>query len=174
MTLRALIIEDEKLVAWSLREHLTKLNFNTTTTEYAKEGIDFIKGQTPDLLFLDYRLPDLTGLDVLKRIQDEIPNMVVFFMSAYGTEEVSIEALKLGAYEYINKPVNLEEVTVMVNRAFAHREKLHKMTLLEKQEEKLYILFPRRADRNRTRPPYPAATLCNSLAACIAFVRRAE
>ncbi len=140
MTLRALIIEDEKLVAWSLSEHLKNMQIETVITEFGRNGVKKIKLDPPDILFVDFRLPDVTGLEVLKEIKSFASNMVIFFMTAYGTEEVSIEALKLGAYEYLNKPINFDEVTLMLERALKQKELIQKISLIEKEEKKRYQL----------------------------------
>jgi DNA-binding NtrC family response regulator len=140
MTLQAIIIEDEKLVAWSLSEHLKKLKFNTAIFEYGEEGIKRALGEPPDVLFVDYRLPDLTGIDVLQKLQPISDQTIFFFMTAYGTQEVSVEALKLGAFEYLNKPVNFEEITVLLRRALKERKRSQEINLLKEQEEKTFRL----------------------------------
>lgn len=137
---RALIIEDEKLVAWSLSEHLKKMGFVTTLTEFGKPGIEQALKDPPDLIFMDYRLPDTNGIEILHQLQPIRDESIFFFMTAYGTEEVSIEALKLGAREYLNKPVNFEEITVMVSRAMKEKEKAKEISILKHQEKQRFQL----------------------------------
>ncbi|NOZ75869.1 MAG: sigma-54-dependent Fis family transcriptional regulator [FCB group bacterium] len=137
---RALIIEDEKLVAWSLSEHLKKMGFVTTMLEYGKPGIEQALKDPPDVIFMDYRLPDTNGIEILRQLQPIRDESIFFFMTAYGTEEVSIEALKLGAREYLNKPVNFDEITVMVSRAMKEKEKSKEISILKQQEEQRYQL----------------------------------
>ncbi|MFQ6605349.1 MAG: sigma-54-dependent transcriptional regulator [Fidelibacterota bacterium] len=138
MTLRALIIEDEKLVAWSLSEQLKKMNIETTITEFGRDGVQKIKSDPPDILFVDFRLPDISGIEILREIHPLSSSIIIFFMTAYGTDAVSVEALKLGAYEYLNKPINLEEVSLMVERAIEQQDKIKKMDRIEEEEEKRY------------------------------------
>ncbi|RMF06554.1 MAG: response regulator, partial [Candidatus Neomarinimicrobiota bacterium] len=138
--LHALIIEDETLVAWSLSEHLKKIGFETTITESGQEGIRQALEDPPDVIFLDYRLPDTNGIEILRELQPIRDETNFFFMTAYGTEQVAIEALKLGAREYLNKPVNFDEVTVMVTRALREQEKSREISVLKHQEEQRFQL----------------------------------
>ncbi|MFQ6613781.1 MAG: sigma-54-dependent transcriptional regulator [Fidelibacterota bacterium] len=137
---RAVIIEDEKLVAWSLGEHLRKLDYDTITTEFGEEGVQIAMKDPPELLFVDYRLPDINGIDVLKQLQPIKEDTVFFFMTAYGTTEISVEALKLGAFEYLNKPLNFEEITVLIKRAIKERQLSHELTALKRREDNVYQL----------------------------------
>ncbi len=139
-TPHALIIEDEKLVAWSLSEHLKKMGFATSISEFGKPGIEQALHDPPDVIFMDYRLPDTNGIEILRQLQPIREETVFFFMTAYGTEEVSVEALKLGAREYLNKPVNFDEVTVMVRRALEEKEKSREISILKQQEEQRFQL----------------------------------
>jgi DNA-binding NtrC family response regulator len=70
-----------------------------------------------DLLVLDYRLPDTTGLKILERVRVEMPEISVVMMTAYGTVESAVQAMKLGAFDYLTKPVNLDELSVVVQKA---------------------------------------------------------
>ncbi|MFQ6609857.1 MAG: sigma-54-dependent transcriptional regulator, partial [Fidelibacterota bacterium] len=135
---QALIIEDEKLVSWSLGKFLEKSGFQVSISEYGKEGIKMAGKNPPDLLFVDYRLPDITGLDVLQELQEIKDETIFFFMTAYGTEEVSIQALKLGAYKYLNKPINFDELTILIGRALDKKETIHSLDLLKKHEQELF------------------------------------
>ncbi|MFH1851498.1 MAG: sigma-54 dependent transcriptional regulator [Candidatus Neomarinimicrobiota bacterium] len=131
MNLRALIIEDEKLVSWSLQEHLKKIGFEITITEYGGQGVTHALQDPPDVLFVDFRLPDMNGIDILRELQGIRNETVFFFMTAYGTDKVAVEAMRLGAFRYLNKPVNFDEVTVLIEMAFKEREKSQKISILE-------------------------------------------
>ncbi len=136
MHLSAIIIEDEKLVAWSLAEHLKSLGMQVAVTEFAREGIEMALKDPPDFLFVDYRLPDLDGIEVLRSLQTIRDQSIFFFMTAYGTEEVSIEALRLGATEYLTKPVNFEEITLFIDRALRERNQSKTIHLLKECQRK--------------------------------------
>ncbi|NOZ03557.1 MAG: sigma-54-dependent Fis family transcriptional regulator [FCB group bacterium] len=140
MTLQAIIIEDEKLVAWSLSEHLKKLKFNTLIFEFGEEGIEKALNDPPDILFVDYRLPDISGIEILQKLQPIKEHTIFFFMTAYGTQDIAIEALRLGAFEYLNKPVNFDEITVLIHRALKERKRSQEINILKEREEKIFQL----------------------------------
>ena len=111
-----LIVDDEDLVRWSLRERFTR---DGCTVIEAATAADAIRRLEPgvDLVLLDMRLPDGDGLEVLRRIKELAPDTPVILMTAFSSVESAVEAMKLGAYSYVAKPFNLDEVAVVVANA---------------------------------------------------------
>jgi DNA-binding NtrC family response regulator len=140
MNLQALIIEDEKLVAWSLKKHLQKSSIEARVSKKGEEGIRAALASPPDLVFIDYRLPDITGIEVLQRLQSIRRQTIFFFMTAYGTTEIAVEALKLGAFEYLNKPINFDELSILTEKALEQRGLALERGLLKEREEELFSL----------------------------------
>jgi DNA-binding NtrC family response regulator len=114
---RILIVEDEKLIRWSIQSRLAEQGYTVHEAETGKHAFAALEQEDFDLLLLDFRLPDTTGLEILRRVHQEAPETSVVMMTAYGTVESAVEAMKLGAFDYLTKPVDLDELSLVVQKA---------------------------------------------------------
>lgn len=114
---RILIIEDEKLIRWTLRQRFVEEGYLVDEAASGPEGLAKLAENTFDLVMLDYKLPDLTGLDVLRKLREEDQDIVVLMMTAYSNVENAVEAMKLGAYDYVGKPFKMDELLLTVTKA---------------------------------------------------------
>jgi two-component system, NtrC family, response regulator AtoC len=110
-----LVVDDESLIRWSIKERLTAAGFKVKEAQTAAEGLA-IAGEGVDLVLLDYRLPDADGLSVLKRIKEADPDTVVLMLTGHGSVGVAVEAMKQGAFHYVAKPFDLDELTLLVEK----------------------------------------------------------
>ncbi|MBU0637376.1 MAG: sigma-54 dependent transcriptional regulator [Planctomycetes bacterium] len=117
MKIRVLIVEDESLIRWSLRQKFEERNYRVTEAEHGQAALDSLDTQAYDVIMLDYKLPDMTGLDILRHLRDVDHDAVVIMMTAYSTIESAVEAIKLGAFDYIAKPFQMEQLLFVVDKA---------------------------------------------------------
>ena len=114
---RVLIIDDEKDVHYSFRRLLEKEPLDILSAESGDEGIRIAKKSHPDLIVMDIRMGQQSGLDTLKEIRQINPRQVVIMMTAYGTSQTAIEAMKLGAYDYVLKPFDIPHLKNLLAEA---------------------------------------------------------
>jgi two-component system, NtrC family, response regulator AtoC len=117
MPQRILVIDDEKLIRWTLEQHLAREGYDVVTADSAEKGLAIINDEAPDLILLDNRLPEMTGLELLQKLDVPERGLMVIMITAYGLVETAVKAMKLGAYDYISKPFNLEEITFVIGKA---------------------------------------------------------
>ncbi|MDR7001892.1 sigma-54 dependent transcriptional regulator [Neobacillus niacini] len=133
---RVLVIDDEQAICTSLSFALEDDYFIMTTTD-PEEGILIVERERVDIILLDLRIGRYNGLDVLQRIKQKDPSVAVIMMTAYASIETSIEAIKMGAYYYIEKPINIENLSLLLLRASEFKQISNMLeTLHEELEER--------------------------------------
>ena len=131
-----LIIEDEAVFAGAVRKRLKRGGYNAEVAGTLAEGVRKISEKTPDLLLLDMRLPDGSGLDLLGTLQNSDDNAYpVLVMSAYGEIEDAVSAMKSGASDYLKKPIDLDELMITVEKVLEKDELSQKLTYSSKREQ---------------------------------------
>jgi DNA-binding NtrC family response regulator len=111
-----LVIDDEQLIRRTIAKRLGVAGYRVLEAEDGRTAIERAAAGV-DLAILDYRLPDLDGLSILKRLREIDPDVLVILLTAYASVETAVEAMKLGAYHFMNKPFDLEALTAMVEQA---------------------------------------------------------
>ena len=114
---RILVIDDELSIRDALALVISGLGYEVAVAKNGGEAKELLRGGPYDLIFTDLRLPDTTGIDLLPLIKSETPNTEVIVMTAHGSLDIAIEAIKLGAFYYIEKPFTPHQVTALIERA---------------------------------------------------------
>ena len=114
---KVLIIDDERLIRWSISEKLGDAGFAASTAESGRDGLERFDEEPSEVVLLDIRLPDMDGVEVLRRLREREPAVQVIMVTACDTVEDAIRSFKLGAFDYIIKPFDLEEITAVVTKA---------------------------------------------------------
>jgi DNA-binding NtrC family response regulator len=133
--LKILIIDDEKLIRWSLEKHLSSKNYQVFTAETGEEGIKTFETVHPEVVFVDNKLPNMQGLEVIQKIKSLDEEAVIVFMTAYGSIETAVNAMKAGATEYINKPFAFEEIEVILDNIKSKLKIITEIQLLRRQQK---------------------------------------
>jgi len=121
---RVLVVDDELLIRWSITESLSEQGFAVTEADDGKGALRAAAVDRPDVVLLDFRLPDSEDLNLLAAIRRLLPSSQVILMTAFGTADVVDGALNLGAYRVMTKPFEMDAVATVVRQAHA-AAKLH-------------------------------------------------
>ena len=112
-----LIVDDERTLARAIKTFMAEAGYEAEIAGDAERALELLESLKPDVVFADVRLPGMSGIDLLKRIREFDPAIPVIIMTAHGTIEGAVEAVKLGAFDYMKKPVDLEELKLLADRA---------------------------------------------------------
>ena len=119
---RVLVVDDEKLIRWSVSERLTRKGYQVSAAETGEKALELLASDNPEVMILDVRLPGIDGLETLRRALVARPDLVVVMMSAHGTVDIAVEGMKRGAVDFLSKPFPLATLDAAVARAHAAAE----------------------------------------------------
>src|SRR5678816_1515340 len=141
---KLLLIDDEEDVQYSFQRIFDSPEIELTTASSGEEGLKLIPKIKPDLVLMDVRMGGITGLDTLRRIRQEETRLLVILMTAYGTTQTAIEAMKLGAYDYLLKPFDVPKLKEIITNALKAANDMRQVVsyqpLLEKEDYELGIV----------------------------------
>ncbi len=130
-----LIVDDDKSIRYSLKR-MMEGNFSVLTAQNGGEALNQFRENSPDLIIMDIKMPGRNGIDVLKEIKSIDPKSLVIIMTAYGTTETAIEAMKYGAFDYILKPFSIPQMKGLIEKALSLRKLMkQEVTYLSTESE---------------------------------------
>ena len=128
MAERVLIVDDEKLIRWALRERLSLEGYQIEEAESAQAAERLLQSQSFDLALFDLKLPDGNGLDLLRRARQWQEDLMVLIITAHSSVDSAVEAMKQGAFDYLSKPFNMDEIALTLERASETRRLRHRVS----------------------------------------------
>ncbi len=135
-----LVVDDDALVNEFFQAVLKKLGYNVTTASTGEEGLAWIDQKEFDVILSDVKMPKMSGIDLLQRVKADWPETVVVMITAYGTVKDAVDAMKLGAYDYILKPILPDELQLCVAKALEHRHLILENRILRSEIRTRYQL----------------------------------
>src|SRR5262252_2113378 len=114
---KILIVDDERLVRWSLRQKCEEWGYHVVEAEAGEPGLKLAQHESPDLVLLDVRLPDMGGLEILEQLKKNGDARAVIMITADPQLDDVKSALKLGAYDFVGKPVDFDELNISIKNA---------------------------------------------------------
>ena len=135
-----LIVDDEDAQRSILKGYLEKKGYKIYSASSGTEGIKAVQNNLIDIVLSDFKMPDKTGLEVLEEVKKINPEISFVILTAYGTIEDAVKAMRLGAFDYISKPVDLDELDLMIERIIEHNNLKSEIQILKNQlKEKFKI-----------------------------------
>lgn len=120
--IKILVVDDEHLIRWSLEQNLKKQGYEVLTAGSGEDALRIVREEQPELVLLDIQLPGISGLEVLEKIKDIDEEIIVVMVTAHGGLETAVTAMRIGAYDYLNKPFNLDEMSIVIRKALETSE----------------------------------------------------
>lgn len=130
---KILVVDDEKLVRDFLVETLKRKNFDVTSVESGQKALLALRDEQFDLVISDMKMPDITGLDLLKKVKEVSPKTIFIVITAYGSVENAVEATRLGAFNYLIKPFTPDTIEAAIDKAKEHLNLVEENTYLRQQ-----------------------------------------
>lgn len=130
---RVLVVDDEPMVCLSLSNWLKEENYLAESVEDGPKAIAAVREENWDIVLLDLKMPGMDGLEVLRQLKEIAPQTVVIIMTAYASIASAVQAMKEGAYDYIVKPLDVEQLSLMLKRIVEHQQVLTENILLRQR-----------------------------------------
>ncbi len=133
MEKKILVVDDDLLLRDFLSETLNRSGYQVNLASTGEEALENIRKEDYDIILSDVRMPNMDGMELLKTTRNFLPDAKVVMMTAYGTVQNAVEAMKLGAYDYVMKPFSIDEIELVLKRALEHKQLLLENKLLRSE-----------------------------------------
>jgi two-component system, NtrC family, response regulator AtoC len=133
---KIMVVDDEHLIRWSLEQNLKKQGYEVCTAGTGEDALRLAREEQPELVLLDYHLPGINGLEVLQRLKETDEDIVVIMVTAQGGLETAVNTMRHGAYDYINKPFNLDEMAIVIRKALETQDLRREVVQLRSEHKK--------------------------------------
>lgn len=137
---KILVVDDERFILSSLEQNLTKEGYEVITTDSGEECLKLVKEELPDLILLDIHLPGINGIDILKILKEIDRDVLVIMITGYGAIETAVKAMKLGAYDFVEKPFNIDKIKLLIKKALETVRLKREISHLRDKEKIVYSL----------------------------------
>lgn len=138
MKSRILVVDDEESIREFLEIMLKKEGYEITLAEDGQKAIDLLAKKSFDMIISDLQMPNVTGIELLKHVRDSYPDIVFMMITAFGTTETAVDAMKMGAYDYLTKPFKIDEVRLNIANALRSKNLEVENKVLKKELNKEY------------------------------------
>ncbi|HJV36867.1 sigma-54 dependent transcriptional regulator [Geomonas sp.] len=133
---KIMVVDDEHLIRWSLEQNLKKQGYDVCTAGTGEDALRLAREEQPELVLLDYHLPGINGLEVLQRLKELDEDILVIMVTAQGGLETAVNTMRHGAYDYINKPFNLDEMAIVIRKALETQDLRREVVQLRSEHKK--------------------------------------
>jgi two-component system, NtrC family, response regulator AtoC len=134
--IKILVVDDEHLIRWSLEQNLKKQGYEVITAGSGEDALRIVREDQPDLVLLDIQLPGISGIEVLEKVKDFDEDIIVIMVTAHGGLETAVTAMRMGAYDYLNKPFNLDEMAIVIRKALETSDLRREVASLRSEHKK--------------------------------------
>jgi DNA-binding NtrC family response regulator len=122
--INVLLVDDEDEFVKSLSERMKMRDLETDVALNGEQALKLVDEEMPDVMVLDLKMPGIDGLEVLRQVKKNYPQLLVIMLTGYGSEKVEEEARRLGAFEYLEKPTEMDKLVETIKKAYKHKQKI--------------------------------------------------
>ena len=137
---RIIVIDDEKSIRSALQMFLTDQGYDIILSDGSGDLVGLVSEKEPDVILLDMKMPEIDGMNLLKTLKDHDPELIIMMITGYADIDSAVQAMRLGAFDYVKKPFNLEELSLNIKKALETRSLKKEVGSLRQEQRRKYRL----------------------------------